>query len=213
MTRIQAYEMAFRMQMSVPELTDTSDETAATLEGYGPDVHRPGSYAANCLLARRLAERDVRFVQLYHRGWDQHIALAQQLPNQCRDIDQPTAALIRDLDQRGLLKETLVIFMTEFGRTTFSQGKLGDPNAGRDHHGRCFTCWMAGGGIRPGIEYGRTDDFSYNIAENPVHLRNLHATMLHCLGIDHNRLSFRFRGLQNRLTGVKENHVVHELLA
>jgi uncharacterized protein (DUF1501 family) len=212
LTRIQAYEMAFRMQMSVPELTDISNETAETLESYGPDVHRPGSYAANCLLARRLAERDVRFVQLYHRGWDQHIALARQLPNQCRDIDQPTAALIRDLKQRDLLKDTLVLFLTEFGRTTFSQGKLGDPGAGRDHHGRCFTCWMAGGGVKGDMEYGRTDDFAYNIAENPVHLHDLHATLMHCLGIDHSRFTYRFRGLHVRLTGVEEAHVVKELL-
>lgn len=213
LTRIQAYEMAFRMQMSVPELTDIRGETAKTLESYGPDVHRPGSYAANCLLARRLAERGVRFIQLYHRGWDQHIALARQLPNQCRDIDQPTAALIRDLKQRGLLKDTLVLFLTEFGRTTFSQGKLGDPGSGRDHHGRCFTCWMAGGGVKAGFEYGKTDDFAYNIAENPVHLRDLHATMMHCLGIDHKRFSYRFRGLHVRLTGVEEAHVVKDLLA
>lgn len=213
LTRIQAYEMAFRMQMSVPELTDISGETSATLERYGPDVQRPGSYAANCLLARRLTERGVRFVQLYHRGWDQHIALARQLPNQCRDIDQPTAALIHDLKERNLLDETLVVFMTEFGRTTFSQGKLGDPGSGRDHHGRCFTCWMAGGGIQGGIEYGRTDEFSYNIAEDPVHLRDFHATLLHCLGIDHRRFTHRFRGLQTRLTGVEEAHVVHGLLS
>ena len=213
LTRIKAYEMAFRMQISVPELTDVSQETAKTLASYGPDVHRPGSYAANCLLARRLAERDVRFIQLYHRGWDQHIALARQLPNQCRDIDQPTAALIKDLHQRGLLKDTLVLFMTEFGRTTFSQGRLGDPGAGRDHHGRCFTCWMAGGGVKGGIEYGQTDDFAYNIAENPVHLRDFHATMMHCLGIDHRRFSYRFRGLQVRLTGVEEAHVVKDVLA
>lgn len=213
LTRIRAYEMAFRMQTSVPELTDTSDETAETLESYGPDVHRPGSFAANCLLARRLAERDVRFVQLYHRGWDQHIALSRQLPNQCRDVDQPTAALIEDLKRRGLLEDTLVLFMTEFGRTSFSQGKLGDPSSGRDHHGRCFTCWMAGGGAKPGIEYGRTDDFAYNVAENPVHLRDLHATILHCLGIDHSRFSYRFRGLHVRLTGVEEAHVVKDVLS
>ena len=212
-TRIQAYEMAFRMQMSVPELTDLSKETAQTLKAYGPDVHRPGSYTANCLLARRLAERDVRFVQLYHRGWDQHIALARQLPNQCRDIDQPTAALIGDLNQRGLLKETLVMFMTEFGRTTFSQGKFGAPGSGRDHHGRCFTCWFAGGGIKGGFEFGKTDEFSYNVAEDPVHLRDLHATMLHCLGIDHHRFTYRFRGLHVGLTGVEEAHVVKPILA
>jgi uncharacterized protein (DUF1501 family) len=212
LTRIQAYEMAFRMQMSVPELTDLSEETAGTLDSYGPDVYRPGSYAANCLLARRLTERGVRFVQLYHRGWDQHVALSRQLPNQCRDIDQPSAALIKDLAKRGLLEETLVIFMSEFGRTTFSQGKLGDPSSGRDHHGRCFTCWMAGGGVKGGIEYGQTDEFSYNIAENPVHLRDLHATMMHCLGINHRRFSYRFRGLHVRLTGVEEARVVKEVL-
>jgi uncharacterized protein (DUF1501 family) len=211
--RIAAYEMAFRMQTSVPELTDVSGESAATLEAYGPDVQRPGSYAANCLLARRLLERDVRFVQLFHRGWDQHIAIARQLPNQCRDVDQPTAALLKDLKQRGLLKDTLVLFATEFGRTVFSQGQLGDPNMGRDHHGRCFTVWLAGGGIRPGIEYGRTDDFCYNIVENPVHLHDLHATVLHCLGIDHERFSFRFRGLDVRLTGVEKAHVVKGILA
>jgi uncharacterized protein (DUF1501 family) len=212
LTRIQAYEMAFRMQMSVPELTNISNETTATLESYGPDVHRPGSYAANCLLARRLAERDVRFVQLYHRGWDQHIALNRQLPNQCRDVDQPTAALIKDLKQRGLLQDTLVLFLTEFGRTSFSQGKFGSPGAGRDHHGRCFTCWMAGGGVKPGIEFGQTDDFAYNITENPVHLRDLHATLMHCMGIDHNRFSFRFRGLHSRLTGVEQANVVKKIL-
>lgn len=212
LTRISAYEMAFRMQTSVPELTDIGDETDATLKAYGPEVRRPGSYAANCLLARRLLERDVRFVQLFHRGWDQHIAIARQLPNQCHDIDQPTAALIHDLNQRGLLQDTLVIFATEFGRTVFSQGKLGDPGMGRDHHGRCFTGWLAGGGVRGGLEYGVTDDFSYNITEHPVHLRDLHATILHCLGIDHARFSHKFRGLHVRLTGVEEAHVVNDIL-
>ena len=211
--RIHAYEMAFRMQTSVPELTDTSSESAATLADYGPEVHKPGSYAANCLLARRLLERDVRFVELFHRGWDQHIAIARQLPNQCRDVDQPTAALIKDLRQRGLLEDTLVVFATEFGRTVFSQGTLGDPGMGRDHHGRCFTVWLAGAGVRPGIEYGKTDDFCYNIVENPVHLRDLHATILHCLGIDHARFTYRFRGLDVRLTGVEEAHVVEGILA
>ena len=196
LTRINAYEMAFRMQTSVPELTDISGESAATLDAYGPEVRRPGSYAANCLLARRLLERDVRFVQLFHRGWDQHIAIARQLPNQCRDVDQPTAALVKDLKQRGLLEDTLVIFATEFGRTVFSQGKLGDPGMGRDHHGRCFTVWLAGGGVKPGIEYGATDDFCYNIAENPVHLRDLHATILHCLGIDHARFTHQVPRLE-----------------
>ena len=211
--RIDAYEMAFRMQTSVPELTDISQESAETLAAYGSEVKKPGSYAANCLLARRLIERDVRFVQLFHRGWDQHIAMSRQLPNQCRDIDQPTAALIRDLKQRGLLEDTLVVFATEFGRTVFSQGKLGDPNSGRDHHGRAFTVWLAGGGIKGGMEYGATDDFCYNITENPVHLRDLHATILHCLGIDHARFTHRFRGLTARLTGVEEAHVVRAILA
>jgi hypothetical protein len=213
MTRIHAYEMAYRMQSSVPELTDIRDESAETLAAYGPEVTRPGSYAANCLLARRLLERDVRFVQLFHRGWDQHIAISRQLPNQCRDIDQPTAALVKDLKRLGLLQDTLVVFATEFGRTVFSQGKLGDPGMGRDHHGRCFSVWLAGGGVRGGMEYGATDDFCYNIAEKPVHLRDLHATILHCLGIDHHRFTFKFRGLNTRLTGVEEAHVVTDILA
>ncbi len=212
LARVHAYEMAFRMQMSVPDLTDFSKETPSTLESYGPDVRKPGSYGANCLLGRRLIERGVRFVQLFHRGWDQHIALTRQLPNQCRDIDQPTAALLKDLRQRGLLDDTLVVFATEFGRTVFSQGKLGDPGMGRDHHGRCFSVWLAGGGVKGGIEYGRTDDFCYNIVENPVHLRDLHATILHCLGIDHSRFSTKFRGLNVRLTGVEEAHVVTKIL-
>ncbi len=213
LARINAYEMAFRMQASVPELTDLSDEPETTLESYGPEVRKPGSYAANCLLARRLIERGVRFVQLFHRGWDQHIAIYRQLPNQCRDVDQPTAALLKDLKQRGLLEDTLVVFLTEFGRTVFSQGTLGDANMGRDHHGRCFTVWLAGAGVKPGIEFGRTDDFCYNIAENPVHLRDLHATMLHILGIDHNRFTHPFRGLDVRLTGVEPAHVVRGILA
>ena len=213
LARIHAYEMAYRMQTSVPELTDTSGETAATLADYGPEVAKAGSYAANCLVARRLLERDVRFVQLFHRGWDQHIAIKRQLPNQCRDVDQPTAALIKDLRQRGLLDDTLVVFATEFGRTVFSQGALGNPGMGRDHHGRCFTVWLAGAGVKRGIEYGKTDDFCYNIVENPVHLRDLHATILHCLGIDHARFTFPFRGLDTRLTGVEEAHVVEGILA
>lgn len=212
LARIQAYEMAFRMQVSVPELADLSAEPAATLERYGPDARKPGSYAANCLLGRRLLERGVRFVQLFHRGWDQHIALAAQLPNQCRDVDQPTAALIQDLAERGMLEDTLVVFATEFGRTVYSQGALGDPGAGRDHHGRCFTVWLAGGGVRDGIEYGVTDDFCYNVVADPVHLRDLHATILHCAGIDHTRLSYPFRGLNAKLTGVEEARVVEEIL-
>ena len=212
LARIQAYEMAFRMQVSVPELSDLSDESAATLELYGPDVRKPGSYAANCLLGRRLLERGVRFVQLFHRGWDQHVALNRQLPNQCRDVDQPTAALIQDLQARGMLEDTLVVFATEFGRTVYSQGALGDPSSGRDHHGRCFSVWLAGGGVRGGIEHGVTDDFSYNVVENSVHLRDLHATILHCAGIDHTRLTYPFRGLNTKLTGVEEARVVKEIL-
>jgi hypothetical protein len=210
--RIHAYEMAFRMQTSVPELADTSDERPEMLERYGPEVHRPGSYAANCLLGRRLLERGVRFVQLFHRGWDQHIAIRRQLPNQCRDVDQPTAALLMDLKARGMLADTLVVFATEFGRTAYSQGDYGDPSSGRDHHGRCFTVWLAGGGVKSGVEYGRTDDFSYNIAADPVHVRDLHATILHCLGIDHERLTYPFRGLDVRLTGVEKARVVREIL-
>jgi len=213
LARIHAYEMAYRMQMSVPELTDIHDESPETLEAYGPEVRKAGSYAANCLLARRLLERDVRFVQLFHRGWDQHIAITRQLPNQCRDIDQPTAGLIHDLKRRGLLDDTLIVFATEFGRTAFSQGKLTDPGRGRDHHGRCFTVWLAGGGIRGGMEYGATDDFAYNIAEKPVHLRDLHATILHCLGIDHARFTHKFRGVDVKLTGFEEAHVVKGILA
>ncbi len=212
LARIAAYEMAFRMQTSVPELLDLSDETAESITAYGPDAQRPGSYAANCLLARRLLERGVRFVQLFHRGWDQHIAIKRQLPYQCRDVDQPTAALLKDLRIRGLLEDTLVLFLTEFGRTVFSQGNLNDPGMGRDHHGRCFTVWLAGGGVKSGVRYGATDDFSYNIVENPVHVRDLHATILHCLGIDHRRLTFPHRGLNVKLTGVEEAHVVSDIL-
>ncbi len=212
LARVQAYEMAFRMQASVPELIDTTGESAATLAAYGPDVQRPGSYAANCLLGRRLLERGVRFVQLFHRGWDQHIAIKRQLPNQCRDVDQPTAAVLRDLEQRGMLDDTLVLFVTEFGRTAYSQGNLDDPSAGRDHHGRCFSVWLAGGGVRAGVEHGATDDFCYNIAADPVHLRDLHATVLHCLGIDHARFSYRFRGLDTKLTGVEPARVVRAIL-
>jgi uncharacterized protein (DUF1501 family) len=211
--RIHAYEMAFRMQTSVPDLADTSGESPETLERYGPDARKPGSYAANCLLGRRLLERGVRFVQLFHRGWDQHIAIRRQLPNQCRDVDQPTAALLQDLRARGLLDDTLVVFATEFGRTVFSQGDLNDPSSGRDHHGRCFTVWLAGGGIRAGIEHGETDDFSYNIVANPVLVRDLHATILHCLGVDHERLTHPFRGLDAKLTGVEKAGVVQEILS
>ncbi len=211
-SRVAAYEMAYRMQTSVPDLTDLSDESESTFELYGPETRRPGSFAANCLLARRMAERGVRFIQLFHRGWDQHIAIKEQLPKQCQDTDQPSAALITDLHERGLLDDTLVIWGGEFGRTVYSQGELGSPQAGRDHHGRCFSIWMAGGGIKPGIDFGQTDDFCYNITENPVHVNDLNATILHCLGINHERFTFKFRGLDQRLTGVEESRVVHELL-
>jgi Protein of unknown function (DUF1501) len=211
--RIAQYEMAFRMQTSVPELMDISSEPGPILDLYGPDVHKPGSFARCCLLARRLAERDVRFVQIFHRGWDQHGNLAGDLPLQCKDVDQPTRALIVDLKQRGLLDDTLVIWGGEFGRTIYCQGKLSRDNYGRDHHPRCFPTWMAGGGIKPGVVYGQTDEFSYNVVANPVHIHDLNATILHCLGIDHRRLSFKFQGLDVRLTGVEEHHPVHGILA
>src|SRR5262245_30265456 len=211
-TRIEQYELAFRMQSSVPNLTDTRDESKATFEAYGPESQRPGTFAANCLLARRLAERGVRFIQLYHRGWDQHYNLPSDLRLQCRDVDQPAAALIRDLKQRGLLDETLVIWGGEFGRTTYSQGKLERTNYGRDHHGRCFTMWLAGGGIKPGIRYGETDDFCYNIVRDPVHVHELNATLLHLLGLDHTRLIYRFQGRDYRLTDV-HGSLVRRILA
>jgi hypothetical protein len=211
-TRIAQHEMAYRMQMSVPDLTDFSDESPATLEMYGPDVHRPGSFAANCLLARRLAERDVRFIQLYMRGWDQHGNLPGEIRGQCRAVDQAQAALVKDLKQRGMLDDTLVLWAGEFGRTVYSQGQLTRTNYGRDHHPRCFTVWMAGGGIRPGIAYGRTDDYSYNVVENPVDVHDLHATLLHLLGFDHERLTYRHQGRDFRLTDV-HGRVVRELLA
>jgi uncharacterized protein (DUF1501 family) len=212
-TRIAAYEMAYRMQTSVPDLTNIKDESEKTIDMYGPEARKPGSFAANCLLARRMVERGVRFVQLFHRGWDQHVAIKSQLPRQCRDTDQPSAALITDLKERGLLDETLVIWGGEFGRTVYSQGTIGDPSSGRDHHGRCFSIWMAGGGIKAGYDYGKTDEFSYNVVENPMHIRDLNATILHCLGIDYRRFSFKFRGLDQRITGVEEAHVATDVLA
>lgn len=212
LARIEAYEMAYRMQTSVPDLADLSDEPESTFELYGQEARKPGSYAANCLMARRLVERGVRFVQLFHRGWDQHIALQSQLPAQCRDVDQASAALVKDLKQRGLLEDTLVVWGGEFGRSIYSQGALGHPSSGRDHHGRCFSVWLAGGGIRPGIEYGKTDDFAYNIAENPVHIRDLNATLLNRLGIDHNRFTVPFRGLDQKVTGVEAAYVVEGML-
>jgi hypothetical protein len=210
-TRIAQYELAFRMQTSVPELTDLSQESAATFDLYGPDSKKPGTFAANCLLARRMVERGVRMVQLYHRGWDQHGGLATNIPKQCRDVDQPQAALITDLKQRGLLEDTLVIWGGEFGRTVYGQGGLKD-DYGRDHHGRCFSVWLAGGGMKPGIVYGATDDYGYNITENPVHIHDLNATILNCLGTDHERLTFRFQGRDYRLTDV-HGTVVRDVLA
>lgn len=210
-TRIAQYEMAYRMQVSVPELTDLSREPDSTFKLYGDDARRPGSYAANCLLARRLVERGVRFVQLYHRGWDQHYNLPGDLRLQCRDVDQATAALVSDLAERGLLDDTLIVWGGEFGRTVYCQGELKPTNFGRDHHGRCFSMWLAGGGIRPGMTYGRTDDYGYNIVENGVHVHDLNATILHCLGIDHTRLTYRFQGRDFRLTDV-HGKVVKDIL-
>ena len=212
-TRIAQYEMAYRMQTSVPELTDLSNEPEQTFSLYGPDARRPGSFAANCLLARRMAERGVRFIQLYHRGWDQHYNLPSDLRLQCQDVDQACAALLRDLRQRGLLDDTLVIWGGEFGRTIYSQGTLTKTTHGRDHHPRSYTMWLAGGGIKSGTSYGETDDYSYNVVKNPVHVRDLNATILHCLGIDHRRLTFKFQGLDQRLTGVEPAHVVQDILA
>ncbi len=212
-TRIAQYELAFRMQTSVPELTDISNEPKNVLEMYGPDVHTPGSFTRCCLLARRLAERDVRFTQIFHRGWDQHGNLGGDLPLQCKDVDRATFALVTDLKQRGLLDDTLVIWGGEFGRTIYCQGKLTRDNYGRDHHPKCFPLWMAGAGIKPGIVHGETDEFSYNVVADPVHIHDLNATILHCLGIDHRRLSFKFQGLDVRLTGVEEHHPVKGILA
>ena len=211
-TRIGQYEMAYRMQTSIPDLMDLSKEPASTFEMYGPESRKPGTYAANCLLARRLAERNVRFVQLYHRGWDQHNDLPRDLSLQCQGTDQPTAALITDLKQRGLLDDTLVIWGGEFGRTVYCQGKLTEANYGRDHHGRCFTMWMAGGGIKRGNLIGETDDFGYNVVADPVHIHDLQATVMHCLGVDHTKLTYKFQGRHFRLTDV-HGQVVKQALA
>ena len=214
LARIAQYELAFRMQSSVPELASMHDETEATFKLYGEKARKRGTYASNCLMARRMMERGVRFVQLYHRGWDQHDVLPADLSRQCGDIDQADAALITDLKQRGMLEDTLVMWITEFGRTVYGQGKLKKDDYGRDHHPRCFCVWMAGGGIRGGMTYGATDDYGYNIVENPVHIRDLHATILHCLGIDHRKMTFPFQGLEQRLTGVEaEARVLHDILA
>jgi hypothetical protein len=210
--RIAQYEMAFRMQASVPELADLSKEPESTFELYGPESRKPGTYAANCILARRLAERGVRFIQLFHRGWDQHGSLPKQIRWQCEDTDQPSAALLTDLKQRGLLDDTIVLWGGEFGRTVYSQGTLTPTDYGRDHHPRCFTMLAAGGGFKPGVSFGETDDYSYNIAKDPMDVHDLHATMMHCLGVDHAKLTFKFQGRHYRLTDV-HGRVIRPLLA
>jgi Protein of unknown function (DUF1501) len=212
-TRIQQYELAFRMQSSVPELTDLTTERQSTFDLYGEASKKPGTLANTILLARRMVERGVRFVQIYHNNWDSHANVAGRLPDQCRDLDQPAYGLITDLKQRGMLDEALVIWGGEFGRTIYSQGGVSKTNYGRDHHPRCFTMWMAGGGFKGGTIYGETDDFSYNIVRDPVHIRDFHATVLHQLGYDHERMTFKFQGLDTRLTGVLPARVIPELLA
>ena len=212
-TRIEQFEMAYRMQSSVPEAADLSEEPKEVLDLYGPDVSKPGSFAANCLLARRLAERGVRFIQLYHQGWDQHSGLPWGIKRQCKETDQPSAALLQDLEQRGMLEDTLVIWGGEFGRTNYSQGTLTATNYGRDHHPRCFSMWMAGGGVKGGTSFGETDPFGYNVVSDGVHVPDFHATLLHLMGIDHQRLSVKFQGLDARLTGVEPSRIVEEILA
>lgn len=212
-TSIAQHEMAYRMQASVPSLVDMSQEPEYVKRLYGPDVETPGTFAYNCLLARRMAERNVRCIQLFHRGWDQHSNLPKQISGQCQDVDQACFALITDLKQRGLLDDTLVVWGGEFGRTIYSQGKLTRNNFGRDHHPRCFSMWLAGGGIKPGIVHGETDEFSYNVVHDPVHVRDLNATILHQLGFNHERLTFQHKGLDARLTGVEEAHVIKKILA
>ncbi len=211
-TRISQYEMAYRMQASVPELTDLSDEPDSVFERYGPDSRKPGTFAANCLLARRLAERDVRFIQLYHRGWDMHDRLPPRIKVQAKDVDQPQAALVQELKERGMLDDTLVVWGGEFGRTIFCQGRLTDETYGRDHHPRAFTIWMTGGGVKPGMTYGETDDFAFNIVRDPVHVHDFHATMLHLLGIDHTKLTYQYQGRNFRLTDV-HGKIVDGILA
>jgi hypothetical protein len=212
-TRIQQYELAFRMQSSVPDLTEINNEPTSTFDLYGNEAKNSGSFAHTVLLARRMVERGVRFVQIYHNNWDTHANVAGRLPDQCRDVDQPCYGLIQDLKQRGLLDETLVIWGGEFGRTIYSQGGLTKENYGRDHHPRCYTMWMAGGGSRPGMVYGETDDFSYNIVKDPVHIHDFHATVLNLLGFDHERFTYRYQGLDQRLTGVEPARVIKDLLA
>jgi uncharacterized protein (DUF1501 family) len=212
-TRTQQYEMAFRMQTSVPELADLSKEPESTYELYGEEARQRGSFASSALMARRLAERGVRFVQIFHRGWDQHGTLPRDLASQCKDVDRACYGLVQDLKQRGMLDDTLVIWGGEFGRTIYCQGTLTETNYGRDHHPRCFTIWMAGGGIKRGMVYGETDEMSYNIVKDPVHVRDLHATILHLMGIQHDRLSFKFQGLDQRLTGVLPCSLIQPILA
>ncbi|QGJ68532.1 Sulfatase [Planctomycetales bacterium 10988] len=209
--RMAQYELAYRMQQSIPDVVNFQDESEETFQLYGEDSRTPGTYAANCLLARRLAEKGVRFIQLYHQGWDHHGGLPKSIKRQCKQTDQASAALVLDLKRRGLLEDTLVIWGGEFGRTNYCQGKLTATNFGRDHHPRCFTYWMAGGGIQPGKTYGNTDDFSYNVSENPVHVHDLQATILHLLGIDHKRLTYKYQGRRFRLTDV-HGHVVKDIL-
>jgi uncharacterized protein (DUF1501 family) len=212
-TRISQYEMAYRMQASVPELTDIESEPASTYELYGEDAKKKGSFANSALMARRLVERGVRFVQIYHNNWDHHANVNGRMPSQCKDVDQSCAALIKDLKSRGMLDDTLIIWGGEFGRTIYSQGGLSKDNYGRDHHPRCFTMWMAGGGVKGGHIHGETDDFSYNIVKDPIHIHDFHATILHQLGFDHERFSYRHQGLDAKLTGVEKAHVIKELLA
>jgi hypothetical protein len=212
LARIEQYEMAFRMQTSVPELADFSKEPESTYRLYGEDARTPGSFARTCVQARRLVERGVRFVQIYQRGWDLHATLPEVLPSQCKDIDQASFGLIEDLRSRGLLDQTLVLWGGEFGRTIYSQGKLTPTDYGRDHHPRCFTMWMAGGGLKPGVTHGETDEFSYNVTRDPVHIRDLQATILRQMGIDHQRLTYAYQGLDQKLTGVEKARVVREIL-
>ncbi len=213
LARIAQYEMAFRMQSSVPELVDLSDEPQSVLDLYGPDVKQPGTFAYNCLLARRMAERGVRFTQIFHRGWDQHFNLPVDLPNNCRDIDHATYGLLTDMRQRGLLDDTLVIWGGEFGRTIYCQGKLTKETYGRDHHPRCNTIWLAGGGIRPGVVHGTTDDFGYNVVQDPVHIRDINATILNIFGIDHDRFIYKYQGLDQKLTGVEQARPVSAIMS
>ncbi len=212
LSRLSQYEMAYRMQQSVPEVADISDEPDYILDMYGPDVRTPGTFARNCLIARRLCERGVKFQTLFAMGWDHHLNLRGDFPVRCGQVDQPAAALVKDLKQRGLLEDTLVMFGSEFGRTSFAQGDINNPLTGRDHHGGCFTWWFAGGGVKQGFSYGQTDEFAYNIVENPVHIHDLNATLMHILGIDHERLTFRFQGRDFRLTDV-HGRVVHDILS